>query len=235
MPEVTIIRAIGGNFWSQLDGSVDAGYNYTQSSGVAQLNVNSDTILQGPAARARLTASLTMTRNDDDEGDERDDRGSLEASYLRYPWREVFIRAVGRFETNESLGLTLRSQVAAAVGPRLVNSNRAQLTVGAGLAFNDERGVDVEPTQNIEALITFKNSFYTYDRPKTNFDISFDYYPSLSNRGRQRVQLDASVKREFFKDLFLSFNLYNSYDNRPPNPEANTNDIGFVLSIGWSY
>ena len=235
MPEVTIIRAIGGSFWGQLDGSVDAGYNYTQSSGVAQLNVNSDTILQGPAARARLTASLTMTRNDDDEGDERDDRGSLEASYLRYPWREVFIRAGGRFETNESLGLTLRSQVAAAVGPRLVNSNRAQLTVGAGLAFNDERGVDVEPTQNIEALITFKNSFYTYDRPKTNFDISFDYYPSLSNRGRQRVQLDASVKREFFKDLFLSFNLYNSYDNRPPNPEANTNDIGFVLSIGWSY
>ena len=124
---------------------------------------------------------------------------------------------------------------AAAVGPRLVNSNRAQLTIGAGLAFNDERGVDVEPTQNIEALITFKNSFYTYDRPKTNFDISFDYYPSLSNRGRQRVQLDASVKREFFKDLFLSFNLYNSYDNRPPNPEANTNDVGFVLSIGWSY
>ena len=48
MPEVTIIRAIGGNFWSQLDGSVDAGYNYTQSSGVAQLNVNSDTILRRP-------------------------------------------------------------------------------------------------------------------------------------------------------------------------------------------
>jgi hypothetical protein len=235
MPEVTIIRAIGGNFWNRLDGSVDAGYNYTQSSGVAQLNVNSDTIFQSLASQARLTASLTMTRNDEDEDDGRDDRGSLEASYLRYPWQEVFIRAVGRFETNESLGLTLRSQVGAAAGPRLVNSNRAQMTIGAGLAFNDERGVDVEPTQNVEALITFKNSFYTYDRPKTNFDISFDYYPSLSNRGRQRVQLDASVKREFFKDLFLSFNLYNSYDNRPPNPEANTNDIGFVLSIGWSY
>jgi hypothetical protein len=29
--------------------------------------------------------------------------------------------------------------------------------------------------------------------------------------------------------------LYNSYDSRPPNPEANTNDVGVVMSIGWSY
>ena len=235
MPDVTIIRTIGGSIWKQLDGSIDAGYNYTQSSGVAQLNVNSDTVLRQPASNARLTASLTMTRNDEDEEDGRDDRGSIEASYLRYPWQEVFITGVGRFETNESLGLTLRSQVAIVVGPRLVNSNRAQMTVGAGLALNDERGVDVEPTQNLEAVLMFNNSFYTYDRPKTNYDISFWYYPSLSSRGRQRFQLDASVKREFFKDLFLSFNLYNSYDNRPPNPTADTNDIGFVLSIGWSY
>jgi len=49
------------------------------------------------------------------------------------------------------------------------------------------------------------------------------------------VQLDAGVKREFLKDLFVAFNLYNTYDSRPPNPTANTNDVGVVLSIGWTY
>ena len=49
------------------------------------------------------------------------------------------------------------------------------------------------------------------------------------------MQLDASVKRELLKDLFVSVNLYNSYDNRPPNPAATSNDVGIVLSIGWSY
>jgi hypothetical protein len=29
--------------------------------------------------------------------------------------------------------------------------------------------------------------------------------------------------------------LYNTFDSRPPNPDANTNDIGIVVSIGWSY
>jgi hypothetical protein len=235
MPDVTIIRTIGGSFWRKLDGSIDAGFSYTQSSGIAQLNVNSDTVFRRPASQARVAASLTLTQNDDDEEDGRDDRGTLEASFLRYPWQEVFIIGAGRFETNESLGLVLRSQIGAAVGPRLVNSNRGQLTIGAGMAFNDERGVDVEPTQNVEALFVFNSSFYTYDRPKTNLDFSLEYYPSLSNRGRQRVQLDAAIKREFWKDLFVSFNLYNSYDSRPPNPSADTNDIGIVLSIGWTY
>ena len=53
--------------------------------------------------------------------------------------------------------------------------------------------------------------------------------------GRQRVQLDAGAKRELLKDLFVAFTLYNTYDNRPPNPTADTNDVGIVLSIGWSY
>jgi hypothetical protein len=43
------------------------------------------------------------------------------------------------------------------------------------------------------------------------------------------------VKREFFKDLFVGLSLYNTYDNHPPNPTANTNDVGVVVSIGWSY
>ena len=215
MGEVTIVRTIGRSFWRQLDGSIDVGYNYTRSSGVAQFNLNSDTVFQRPASQARLTASATLTQTEGEDG--RDDRGLLEASYLKYPWQEVFVTAAGRFETNESLGIVLRSQIGAAVGPRLVNSNRAQMSIGGGLAFNDERGVDVEPTQNIEALGTFRTSFYTYDRPKTELDIAFTYYPSLSNLGRQRLQLDADVRREVFKDLFVSFNLYNSYDNRPPS------------------
>ena len=233
MSEVTLITPIGTSFWRKLDGSVDAGFSYTQSSGVAQLNVNSDTVFRQLASRTRLTASLTQTKKDDDSG--RDDRGFAELSYLRYPWQRWFILTAGRFETNESVGLTLRSQVGAATGPRLVNSNRAQLVLGAGLALNREQGVDVEPTQNVEALFTLESAFYTYDRPKTNFDVSFQYYPSLSDTGRQRVQLDADAKRELWKDLFVSLNFYNTYDNRPPNPTANTNDVGIVLSIGWSY
>lgn len=233
MIEVSIIRQMGTSVWSKLDGSIDVGFSYTRSSGVAQLNVNWDLLYRQPAARTRLTASLTQTRKDSES--DRDDRGSIEASYLKYPWRRWFILGAGRFETNESLGLELRSQVGGAVGPRLINSNRAQLVAGGGMVFNDERGVDVEPTQNVEGLFIFGLSFFTYDRPKTNLDVNIQYFPSLSNTGRHRLQLDAGIKYELLKDFFTSVSLYNSYDNRPPNPAADRNDIGIVMSIGWSY
>lgn len=233
MIEVTGIHPIGRSFWQRLDGSFDAGFSYTRSSGIAQLNVNSDTVFRRPAFSARLSASITITEQGD--GSERDDRGTVELSYLKYRWQEWFVSAAGRFESNESLGLKLRSQVAAATGPRLVNSNRAQVAAGAGIVFNDERGVDVAPTQNIEALFVLRASYYTYDRPKTNLDLNTQYYPSLSDPGRQRLQLDASAKRELWKDFFVSLSLYNTYDSRPPNPAADSNDIGLVITVGWSY
>jgi len=233
MSDITLITPIGRSFWSKIDGSIDAGYNYTRSSGVGQFNLNSDTVYRRPASSIRLTASATVTQKDEDSG--RDDRGTLEASYLRYPWQHWFIAGAGRFETNESLGLVLRSQIGGVVGPRLINSTRAQMTVGAGLAVNEEHGVDVEPTQNLEGLLVFQTSYYTYDRPKTNVDIMLQYYPSLSNTGRQRLQADAGLKRELWKDFFASLTFFNTFDSRPPNPSADQNDIGFVFSLGWSY
>jgi hypothetical protein len=233
MADVTLITPIGRSFWRKIDGSVDVGFSYTKSSGIAQLNLNSDTVYRKPASSMRLTASATQTTREDGGG--RDDRGSLEFSYLRYPWKRWFVTAAGRFETNESLGLELRSQVGGAFGPRLVNTNRAQVAVGAGLAVNEERGVDVPRTQNFEGILVFRSSYYTYDRPKTNVDVSLAYYPSFSNVGRHRLQLDSAVKREVWKDLFLSLNVFDTFDSRPPNPAAEQNDVGVVLSIGWTY
>ena len=233
LAEVTFIAPIGESFWRRLDGSIDVGFSYTRSSGIAQINVNADTIYRRPTSEVNLNLSLTGTRQERDGT--RDDRGALQGSYYRYPRPSWFVGGMARFESNESLGLRLRSQMGGALGPRLVNSNRAQVLVGGGVVFNEERAVDAEPTHNIEALLTFQGSYFTYDRPKTDLDVSFAYYPSLSDWGRQRLQLDASVKRELLKDLFVAVDLFDTYDSRPPDPRFASNDVGLVLSLGWSY
>jgi hypothetical protein len=233
MTEVTSMTPIGRSFGRQLDGSVDAGFTYTQSSGIGQMTLNSATMYRRPASQVRLVGSMTLTHTEGENA--RDDRATIDLSYQRTPWQRWFMLGFGRFETNESLGLTLRSQIGAAVGPRLINSNRAQMSVGAGVDVNDERGVDVEPTRNVEAVLLFQTSYFTYDRPTTNLDLRLQYYPSLSNRGRHRAQLDASIKQEVLKDLFVALTVYNSYDSRPPNAAADRNDVGVVASVGWTY
>ena len=233
MAEVTLIAQIGASFWAKLDGSIDAGFSYTRSSGVAQTNFSSETEYRRPAFLFRLTSSATVTERSDDS--ERDDRADLDFSYVRYRWRRWFVSGAARLETNESLGLLLRSQVAGLVGQRLVNTNSAQFEVSGGLVFNDERGVDAEPTQNVEGLLVARTSFYSYDRPKTNVDSSIQYYPSLSNWGRQRVQIDGSLKRELWKDFFFAIDGFFTFDSAPPNPAATRSDVGVVTSIGWSF
>ena len=48
MPDVILITPIGQSFWRKLDGSIDLGFNYTKSSDIAQLNLNSDTFYRKP-------------------------------------------------------------------------------------------------------------------------------------------------------------------------------------------
>ncbi len=145
------------------------------------------------------------------------------------------IGAGGSFETNESLGLILRSQVAATAGSRLVNTNRARASIGAGLAVNREQGLDTDPTENLEGLTTFRLAYFQSRSPEDERRHQLSVYPSLSNWGRQRIQLDSGAKRELWKDVFLSVNVFDTFDSRPPNTSAERNDVGVVLSFGWSY
>ena len=232
--EITEITPIGASFWAKLDGSIDGGFNYTRSSGIAQTTLNSTMAYRRPAFLFEITSSATLTQNDDGT-DDKDDRADLEVSYVRYRWQRWFVSGAGRLEQNESLGLVLRSQIGGFAGVRTVNTNRAQLAIAGGLVANNEQGIDTAATQNLEGAVFLTSSYYTYDRPKTNFDASFQYYPSLSDWGRQRIQFDAGVRREILKDFFVGLNMFDTFDSAPPNPDAALNDIGVTASIGWSY
>ena len=151
MTEVTRVTPIGASFWKKLEGSVDAGFTYTHSSGVAQTTLNTDTIYRRPAFLFKLTSSATVTQRSD--GTEDDDRSAISFAYNRYRGRRLLVGGYASLESNESLGLKLRSQVGGVAGLRLVNSNKAQVEVSAGLVVNDERGVDAEATRNVEGIV----------------------------------------------------------------------------------
>ena len=231
--EITMILPLGAGFWSRIDGTFDSGFTYTRSSAIAQFTLNSNTTYHRPSFVFQLTASATLTHETDTN--ERDDRGALGFSYVRYRRGNLFVSGAARFETNESLGLVLRSEVGGQVGQRFVNTNRAQLETGAGLVVTDEEAVDSDSRQNVEGVLTFKYSFYAYNRPQTNVDVGLRYYPSLSEWGRQRIQFDSSLRRELWKDFFVSLNVFDTFDSQPPQPGAARNDFGVVTSLGWSY
>jgi hypothetical protein len=232
LTEVVYIYPIGRSFWSKLDGALDLGLSYTQSSGIAQLSFVASAIYRRPTLQLTASASsyLTLDSNGDDT-----QRQSVDLASVRYFGRQSLWLLQGGVMSNQELGYDLRGTVSGGIGRFLARSNRGYVAVAGGLSTSSEVPVDGDPTQELEAFFALRQSFFTYDRPKTDVGLSIDFYPSLSAWGRVRSELDAHAKREIAKDFTIGFSIYDSYDSEPPTEGARKNDVGLSLTIGWTF
>ena len=232
MPTVVSIAPIGQSFWSKLDGNVDLGTSYTQSSGVGQLNLNAGVTFRRPNQMLSLSGSSYFTHQ---EGADDTSRHNLQFSSARSILTQSLWMLLASLDRNQELGYDLRSTVSAGLGHYLVRSNRAIVVLGGGLSVNEELPVDGEGVENLDGLISFRQSFFTYDYPKTSLSISADTYPGLSQWGRVRVEFNGSVKREIIRDFTIGLTVYDSYDNKPPTAEARKNDVGITFNVGYTF
>jgi len=228
------LRPIHARFWDRLDGALNIGGGYTQSSGVGQATINANVRFRRPGFEldSSWDSSMTVQNHDDDETST---RASLTFGYARFLKNRWLIPGLAHFERNSDLGLDLRSTFGGGIGRFLIQSNRAEMVVQAGLVASEEKATSGETTESIEAMLMLAHSFFTYDSPKTNLSLRLFSYPSLSDFGRVRLNLDSLAKREIVKDFTIGVSVYDTFDSRPPTEGASKNDYGVSLSIGWSF
>jgi putative salt-induced outer membrane protein YdiY len=230
--EVVLIAPLGQNFLQRLDGSLDFGLSYTQSSGVAQMNFNTEVIFRRPSFELHVDGDSYFTRQPDADDSA---RHSAQMTYTR-PFGDRWAAVgAGGFESNRDLGYDLRSTATAGLGRYLTNSNRARVGLAAGVSTNYEQPVDEAGVQNLDAWFGFQQSFFTYDYPKTEVSTTVAAFPGLSQWGRVRLQFDGKLKREIVRDFTVGLTIYDSYDNHPPTAEARKNDVGLSLTVGWTF
>jgi len=219
-------------FWRRWEGSLDLGFNYTQSSNLTQFNLNFDGTFR--RRHWQLTAALTsfFSRQDDVTGAE---RGSVSFRYDRFLGRRWILEAGLGLDRNIQLGLKLREFVGAGAGRYLVQTNQAQLIAFAGLTGNHEIPVDGEDTDSLEGIVGGRYSYFMYDFPKLTVGAEVQVFPSFTVSGRVRVEAAASVKREIVSDFYLAISIFDSFDSRDPTTLESKNDWGPTLSIGWQF
>ena len=76
---------------------------------------------------------------------------------------------------------------------------------------------------------------FRFDDPEVDLTTSVFAVPSLTEFGRYRLEFEARLRYEIFKDLFFAINLFDSFDSRPPIEGLERNDFGITTSIGWSF
>jgi hypothetical protein len=229
---VVRIRPLKQRFWDRLDGSVSLGASFTSSSGIGQGSLSASVTTRRPKFNFSTTLDSTITIQPNEPEQTRFVFGLSYQRLLRGRW---FAIVNGKFEQNTELGIRLRSSVGAGGGRFVLQTNRTVMYWTGGLMVNRELPIEGDRKDNIEAFVGGTYSFFTYDTPKTNLSTSFGVLPSLTTSGRVRTDLDVNVSREILKDFTVGTTVYYSYDSRPPTEDAKKHDVGFTLTVGWTF
>jgi Protein of unknown function, DUF481 len=232
MAEIASFARIKTRFLQRIDGSLDLGASYTKSSGVAELFFNASAKYRRPSYSMGTSFSTNLTRQPEAPDTS---RYALKAEYTRYRGANWLLSGLGFFESNPDLGFSLRGTGAVSVGRFLVRSGHVELLLAGGLAGGRETPVDGSRVTNVDALIATNLSVFSYDYPSTGLDFSLLVFPSLDDMGRVRLNADAKLKQELFRDFFVSVTAYDAFDNRPKGATAARNDFGGSLSFGWTF
>lgn len=235
IPRDLIIRIsqLEEGFRDALSGSMTFGYSFTKASDVAQLNLGFRVRHRNLTRSFALEGSTIIT---DDEATETTQRSDLRLSRTRFRSNRWFNAYLIGFESNDELGLNLRSSFNASIGRFLRQSNTSELAVFGGLvASNESLANDVSSQDNLEGLLGLEYSRYSFSEPNVDMSFKMAVYPSFTDSGRVRGQLDAGIRRELISDLFWDLTFYETYDNKPPSGSESTTDYGVVTSVGWSF
>ena len=233
IPFESIVRitTLNSTFWGKLDGSLDAGVSYVQSSDLAQFNIAANASYRARSYSIGSNLNSTFIRQTG-ENDTR--RASVNLSGTKFRDNRWLAQGLIGVEKNDELGLNARASGGGALGRYLVQSNTTLLSLVSGLSVTYENLADGTEKGSLEGLINGSFSKFVYDSPKVNVDAGVTLYPSLSDWGRLRLEANASLKREMVKDLFVGLNGVESYDSNP-SEGARRNDWNAYLSIGWSF
>lgn len=235
------IAQIEEDFWDRLDGSLSLGYSFTKASDVAQGNISFRVTHRTEIRSFSFEGSSIVTNDQADEETQRSELGLTLTRFRNNRWFNSYTLA---FESNDELGLDLRTSVAAGIGRFLVQTNTSELGLMGGLVASSENLSVKGPVipqgskssqENLEGLLGLQYSRFVFDDPTVDLSTKLTVFPSITDSGRTRAQLDINLRWELISDLFWDLAYYNTYDSDPPSGSLSTNDYGVVTSIGWSF
>jgi hypothetical protein len=229
----TIVRItpLGGTLWRRLDGSVDAGFSFTEANVQTQWTFNGNVSYRSRRWLSQLAADSSLTSREDADRQTRNSSSLQTQRFLQARWSML---GFAQFQQNEELSLNLRAVLGGGLARVLSQSNRTIVTAVGAVAFTSEHYEGAADDRVAEAVAGLNWEWYTFDGRSTNLAFDALSFYALSRDARVRVELNASFKSDIVGDLYWSINLFESYNSDPP-PGSKPNDFGVSAAVGWSF
>jgi hypothetical protein len=231
--EVVEIDRTDNTFWQNLHGGLSTGLNFSKQQSRTQYNFQANTLFQ----RAKWSTSANYQSSFSGGGDVSDLRNDLSLNItrqLRSP--RNFYAGLAEFLQSDQQQLTLRTTLGGALGHVFSSTNNSFVTGYGGLDWNRER-YSAEATvgqtgDSAEFVLGTQLNFFRFKT--TNILATANVYPSITDPGRVRFDLNTSLKLRIAKDLYWNLGYYLNVDSRPPQNLPKT-DYGSSSSLGWTF
>jgi len=230
--EVIRITPIKETIWDRMDINIDVGYSYTKASTVSQLTFSGKLSYKAYRNSGQLYWSSIDTDQQDKPQTKRRDLNLDGKHIFRNRW--YFTSGLG-LQQNTELGLDLRLSWKAGLGRYIIQSHHSLFQSSVGTSVNREYNLNAENAYNLEGIFTLEFYRFIYQTPKMSLDSYLNIYPSLSDWGRVRSELDIKLAWEIIADFFWNVTFYSSTDNRPPSGENSKTDYGVTTSVGIKF
>jgi len=232
MANVVEITKIKYDFWNKFDLSFSLGLNYTKATELFQMNIDARAAYRGRIHSGDTRWDSAVTDQEEGKTNRRHD---FSLNYRRLMNGRLSVTANGGWQRNDELGLAARILGGMGLSVNLIQQTSYELIVSGGANINKEwASVDNQTENNVEARFSLAFAVFQFETPKTDITIAGSYLPSLTTRERRRVEIDATIRREIFKDFFVELRYYESYDSQPPPGALAKSDRGLVFGIGWT-
>ncbi len=229
---VRVVPIEQGDLLDRLKGNVSAGYSYTKASGVKQFTFSGGLRARAKKHQWAIDGSTTVTQQKNQPNSE---RFNVTGSFRRFLEDKRFWITWATFESNDELGLQLRSLLGLGYGRFFLQTSLHELAWLAGIAATREDYTGESSRESSEAVLGLSYYLYRFSPLSADIMASAVAFPSLTESGRVRAEADLKTRYEIIKDLYFEIDVYYSADNRPGQEAAANYDYGVVTSLGYTF
>ena len=226
--DIVYLHSVKSGFISRLSASIGIGLSLTKANNLRQFNTRSSIGYTGNTWQLDASYNQLFSSQDSVASTKRTDASIGAQWYLPKDW---FIYASSTFLSNTEQKLKLRSTPQVGIGKYLVRDNALYLSASAGLGWNIENfEMDDDDRSSLEGVIGIEaNLFDTGDLSLFTKAVA---YPSITESGRFRSDINFDLKYDFPYDIYIKFGFTFNYDNQPAEG-ASDNDYIFQWTVGW--
>ncbi len=230
---VITMTPIDGSGIHGLDVDLSVGYDFAKAGGVkhATLGLNMD--YRSLVRIESLRFSTVITDSNTQDASRRMNLGLRHTRLWNKRW---FTNSNLTFDQNDELGLNLRTAIGAGGGRYVTQSNTMLLFWEGGLQVSRENLIaEDDDTDSLEATFAVNWDWFLFEDPELDWSTRLQIFPSLTERGRVRGELDTTLSWEIIGNLKWAFSLYGSWDNQPQSVAGATSDYGVNTALAYDF